>query len=80
MHGIFSYQASTVVRLVRAIVGVWGASWDVAYNGFRGGGKTVFDDTVMSLSLILKDVHEHCFSIGYCLAIIVNILLMSANR
>ena len=29
MHGIFFYQASTVVRLVRAIVEVWGALRDV---------------------------------------------------
>ena len=29
LHGMFFYQASTVVRLVRAIVKVWGASRDV---------------------------------------------------
>ena len=29
MHEIFFYQASTVVRLVRAIIEVWGASFDV---------------------------------------------------
>ena len=32
LHGIFFYQASTVVRLVRAIVEVWGASWDVVFS------------------------------------------------
>ena len=32
MHGTFFYQASTVVRLVRAIVKVWGASRDVLYT------------------------------------------------
>ena len=31
LHGMFFYQASTVVRLVRAIVKVWGASRDVMY-------------------------------------------------
>ena len=32
LHGTFFNQASTVVRLVRAIVKVWGASRDVLYN------------------------------------------------
>ena len=32
MHGIFFNQASTVVRLVRAIVEVWGALIDVIYT------------------------------------------------
>ena len=31
MHGILFYQASTMVRLVRVNVEVWGASWDVVY-------------------------------------------------
>ena len=31
LHGMFFYQASTVVRLVRAIVKVWGASRDVMH-------------------------------------------------
>ena len=29
MHGIFFYQASTMLRLVIVSVKVWGASWDV---------------------------------------------------
>ena len=32
LHGMFFYQASTVVRLVRAIVKVWGASRDVVWK------------------------------------------------
>ena len=32
LHGMFFYQASTVVRLVRAIVEVWGALIDVTYT------------------------------------------------
>ena len=36
LHGMFFYQASTVVRLVRAIVKVWGASRDVvSIRGYR---------------------------------------------
>ena len=38
LHGIFFYQASTVERLMKAIVEVWGASWDTARkSGLKGG-------------------------------------------
>ena len=39
LHGMFFYQASTVVRLVRAIVKVWGASRDVLYMILESGKK-----------------------------------------
>ena len=39
LHGMFFYQASTVVRLVRAIVKVWGASRDVVFIKYLFGYK-----------------------------------------
>ena len=41
LHGMFFYQASTVVRLVRAIVKVWGASRDV-FNTDRFSPNTKY--------------------------------------
>ena len=73
MHGIFFYQASTVERLVEAIVEVWGASWDVIimnrnYHGDRRRSKFgLKEDTETCARLnnyIYQIMHYFCYTLN----------------
>ena len=65
MHGIFFYQASTVVKLVRAIVKVWGTLQDVTLTHNDSRTICMFEPgKKMTMKTMKKDKLECGFALN----------------